>query len=386
MSDGVSPARTRLAIDARVLDDRYHGIGRVTFELINALIVEDRFELVLFFNSSQRSERYDLAPVLSHPLVHKASFDHAVSSPLQYVFWPAALRKARVDCVLFPYHIGAALVSRPRRYAIIHDCIFESNAEFALDRRASALYKILTRVVTRTSTILTPSKASADELTRYYGVDIPAAHIIKWGVGQNFATPAVEHAHPLTLTAADRSWEFAPADRYVLHVGAHRPHKNVQVLIRTLALLPPDVKLVLVGSTDQRWLDSNAELCQRLGVTDRVLHVDKVSEQDLRWLYQNATAFMYPSLVEGFGLPLLEAMAAGAPVIASRIPVFTEIAEGAALFADPEKPEEWSAAFELLQDTDIRERHITSGRERAERTTWAQAGHQLALALRPRGR
>ena len=383
MSDGARPERTRLAIDARVLDDRYHGIGRVTFELINALIVEERFELVLFFNESQRSDRFELAPLLGHPRVRRVTFDYALSNPLQYLFWPTALRRQRAECVLFPYHIGAALTGRPRRFAIIHDCIFESNDEFALSRRARGLYKVLTRAVTKTSTILTPSRASADELARYYGLDIPPAHIIKWGVGQQFAAPAANRDQALSLMAAGQVWSFSPSDRYVLHVGAHRPHKNVHMLIRALALLPPDVRLVLIGSTDQRWVDSDAELSKQLGVADRVLHFDKVSEAELRWLYQNAAAFMYPSLVEGFGLPLLEAMAAGVPVIASRIPVFTEIAEGAALFADPSQPEEWAEAFRRLQESGVRERQVASGHERAAQMTWTQAGQALTAALDP---
>ena len=363
----------RLGIDGRVLDDRYHGIGRITYELVDRWADQPGWTITLFLNRTQRSERFQLDRLTSRPSVRVVYFDQQLTSARQFVKWPGALRRADVDVALFPYHLGASLFGAKTRFSIVHDCIFEENSRFAPDTRTRLLYLMLTTVVVRRTKIVTPSQASADAVERYHHVSVPPSHVVQWGVGTTFGSDA----EPL----ASINGRPIPR-RYLLHVGARRPHKNVEQLVRVLARLRPDEHLVLVGSTDDRWPDNTAELARELQVSDRIIQLSGVSEPELLGLYRQATAFLYPSLVEGFGLPLLEAMAAGVPVIASDIPVFRELVAASAVLVPHDDTSRWVAAVRDLDDPAHREAMIAGGLERAQMANWDEAAGRMATVLR----
>ena len=354
-----------------MLDERYHGIARVTEALLRQWAGRADVDVTVFVRAGQRSERFDLPALIEGSGFRRAAFDTALTSPAQWWRWPGALRRAEVDAALFPYHLGAALAGPCRRYAIIHDCIFEADPSFAPDARTRLLYTWVTRAVIRRTHVLTPSRASADEITRVYGATLSDAAVIPWGVDPSFEGAATRSTvDGLTMPAT-----------YHLHVGARRPHKNVATLVEALALLPASQSLALVGTVDSRWPDSVVDAARRLGVADRVLHIPHVSEEGLKALYAGARTFLYPSLVEGFGLPLLEAMAAGVPVVASDIPVFREVAGEAAVFVAPNEPAAWAAAVNVLRDDHRRAEVIELGREHAARATWLAAGASALAAV-----
>ena len=363
----------RLGVDGRVLDDRYHGIGRITYELLDRLIDVDGVELTVFLRDHPESERFDIDALTGRPGVRVIRFDEPLTSVTQFARWPTVLRAANLDAVVFPYHLGASVLGGGRRYAIVHDCILEEDTRFAPDTRTRALYIALTAVVARRTRVLTPSKASAAAVRSFYKVRVPDEHVVEWGVGTSFVAPTEK------ITSVNGT---PLPDRYYLHVGARRPHKNVAQLVRALPGLDPAAKLVLVGSADPRWADPTMEVADQLGVADRVIQLSGVSEPDLAALYHQATGFLYPSLVEGFGLPLLEAMVAGAPVVASDIPVFREVAEGAALFVPPDDTRAWIEAINQLDDPAQRAALVAAGRRRAADANWGRAVDRLMSILR----
>ena len=108
-------------------------------------------------------------------------------------------------------------------------------------------------------------------------------------------------------------------ERFILAVGAHRPHKNHEVLVRALAAVPGDVGLVIVGYFDPSFRDPLPGLIAELGLESRVTLVPEVAEEWLPAVYRAASVFAFPSLAEGYGIPVLEAMAAGVPVVMSNI-------------------------------------------------------------------
>jgi glycosyltransferase involved in cell wall biosynthesis len=362
-----------LGVDGRVLDDRYHGIGRTTFELVKRLAGSGEFEVVLFTSATQRTERFDLTALTSLAPVRQASFDPPLTSVLQFARWPLALRREGIQVALFPYHLGASLLGGGRRWSIVHDCILEADPRFAPDRRTRMLYMALTAVVLRRTAVITPSVASARAVERTYRARVPDDHVVGWGVDPAFGRAA---------RRPDRVGGVTIPERYLLHVGARRPHKNVANLVRVLARLTADDHLVLVGSADPRWPDDVLEVARSLGVSDRVVQVSGVSESDLLGLYAGARAFVYPSLVEGFGLPLLEAFAAGLPVVASDIPVFQEVARGAALLRSPDDVPGWVQALAELDNAANRSRLVDAGFERAGQATWERSSNQLSRLLR----
>jgi glycosyltransferase involved in cell wall biosynthesis len=159
------------------------------------------------------------------------------------------------------------------------------------------------------------------------------------------------------------------ADRVVLNVGAKRPHKNQELLLRALPLLDEDVALVLAGHEepyDERLRDVAAEV----GVTDRVRFAGYVEDDALEGLWRTAGVAAFPTLAEGFGLPVLEAMRRGTPVACSDIPVLHEVAAGHARFFDPADPGSAAAALgAALRDPG----DLDAARRHAEGFTWERA-------------
>ncbi|MEV6597193.1 glycosyltransferase family 1 protein [Actinoplanes sp. NPDC051346] len=361
----------RIGIDGRVLTDRYHGIGRVTHELVRAMAGTPGVELVVFTGEQSASRRFDLNLMAMLPGVEVVPVALNAVDVRQLWRWRPLLRGAMVDVMVFPYHLGAApLLGRPA-VALVHDCILETDPRFAPSPQVGFAYRIMTALVARTATIATVSRASAREVERFYGRRVHPDHVIGNGVDRLRDDPAA---------ARRLESEYGLEPGYVLHVGAQRPHKNVAVLVEAIAEVP-DARLVLVGSADERFPDEVAPAIERYGVADRVTRLPFVPEELLGTLYARAALLAYPSLVEGFGLPVLEAMVSRTPVIASDVPVLREVGGSAALYVAPRCARAWAAAItRLLADDDLRDGLVAAGAAHASHFTWGAAAARLVSA------
>ena len=167
-----------------------------------------------------------------------------------------------------------------------------------------------------------------------------------------------------------------------------RPYKNLHSLLRTLPELDEDVVLVLPGAPTAYERELRT-LADELGVAPRVRFPDWVSEEELNGLYDLSRAFVLPSLIEGFGLPVLEAMARGVPVACANVPALSEVAGDAALLFDPRSQDQVSAAVHrLLEDQVFAEGLVRRGHDRVKEFTWERtgastlAGYRRAIATR----
>lgn len=170
----------------------------------------------------------------------------------------------------------------------------------------------------------------------------------------------------VTEILKQRGWP----EEYVLFVGTLEPRKNIQLIIEALPMLKHDIPLLLTGWSgwgDRQWWDKIGEL----GLQKRVILTGYVDEETLACLYAGAAAFVYPSIYEGFGLPVLEAMACGCPVLCSNTTSLPEVAGDAALLVDPHDPENLAHELEkTLCDSDLRESMISAGLQRAALFSW----------------
>ena len=206
--------------------------------------------------------------------------------------------------------------------------------------------------------------------------------------GHDVAGPTAPHGvggQFFSLRGRPRPAGLRLPDRYVLHVGSQRPHKNQRVLVEAMAALRaghPGLGLVLVGQPDPRCPDETGKLVRALGLSDLVYRHTRVADDALLDLYANADVFAYPSLAEGFGMPVLEAMAAGLPVVASDAEAVQEVAAGAALIVPARATAAWVQALDrVLTDPqlgrDLRER----GQAVAARHTWARSAERTLSFL-----
>ncbi len=166
-----------------------------------------------------------------------------------------------------------------------------------------------------------------------------------------------------------------PTSNYFLYIGRGNPHKNVDRLIRAFAQLPQaqNYDLWLAGSFDPRYTPGLQQLAIDLGVQTQVKFLDYVPDRELSQLINRAIALVFPSLWEGFGLPVLEAMACGTPVITSNLAALKEVAGEAAMLVNPYAPAEITSAMQdLLQDQGLRSHLRDRGLARAKQFTWQQ--------------
>jgi len=219
------------------------------------------------------------------------------------------------------------------------------------------------RRLPRAARIITVSNFVKNEVVEELGIPehrIAAVHLAQGADFYPRSKPVVSEV------LKRRGW---PSE-YILFVGTLEPRKNLQVLIRSLPLLRSDIPLLLTGWSgwgDRLWWDE----IKRLGLEKRVIITGYIDETTLACLYAGAAAFVYPSLYEGFGLPILEAMACGSPVLTSNRASMPEVAGDAAILIDPNDPEALACSLEkAIYDSGLRGRLIEAGLRRAELFSW----------------
>lgn len=221
---------------------------------------------------------------------------------------------------------------------------------------------VVTRAARDADALIAVSAAARDEICATLGIDPSRFTVVPHGVG---AVPRAEPAPEAEL----RSRLGLGEGRVVLCVAAVRPHKNQELLVRALPQLPDDVTVVLAGKHEP-YADQLRELAAELGVEARVLLTGYLSDAELERLWQFAACAAFPTRAEGFGMPVLEAMARGVPVACSDIPVLREVGGDVPRYFDPADPGSAAAAIGAALGDAERGR---SGVARAAGFSWSEA-------------
>ena len=287
--------------------------------------------------------------------------------------WPLARgeRAARAAANGGVFHaVQPALVPPGRTVVTCHDMI---PAAFAAEYlggpgRAgeAAVYRHFERRLRGARLVLTPSQETADDAVRLAGVDPGRVRVVPW------AAPA-----PVTPRGP------VPEGPYVLYAGAIEPHKNAGLALEALAGAPPEIRLVMAGPWSARRAARLRGHAARVGVERRVDWMGLLTPERLAALRQGALAVLVPSRKEGFGLPVLEAMAAGVPVLAPDTPAVREVVADAATYLPVADPGPWGRAIaRMAEDPDARARAIEAGRRRAGAFSWERTARAIVDAHR----
>lgn len=336
------------------------GIGTYVRELAPALAESPEIDLTLFhcFFSEGGPDPTWLAPFRIQEVPGPIrtlypQWDLAARPKLPRAFDEQDLIHATNPSGVPPVRSGQRLV------VTVHDLAFERFPEL-FPAAWRWLFKAGVRAaIHRADAILVPSQATADDLA-------------------GRVDPSRVHVTPLAASVANdgggggEALERLGIPRpYVLFVGTLEPRKNVVRLVRAYRQVAPDVDHALVLAGAEGWHPEELEMELERPGAGAVVRVGPVSVEDLDALYRNADVFVYPSLYEGFGLPVLEAMARGVPTVTSTTPAIAEVAGDAALTADPEDVAGIADALaRVLSDPDLADDLRRAGRERAARFSW----------------
>lgn len=237
------------------------------------------------------------------------------------------------------------------------------------------------RAVWRARKVVTISQFSAREITELYGLPAERIEVVYCGVSEEFR-PLRD---PAAMAMLREKLALSPDEGFVLFVGGADPRKNHRVFLQAAAGQAARLgrrKLILVGDPVHRF-GNYLETAKAVGLEGRVICPGRVSGTELRLLYSHADLFVFPSLYEGFGMPVLEAMACGAPVVTSDRSSLPEVAGDAALLANPDDPAELGQAMaRALEDRALRDSLVAKGFERAKLFRWEESARQVMRVYR----
>jgi glycosyltransferase involved in cell wall biosynthesis len=277
---------------------------------------------------------------------------------------PVLARRAGVDLV-HSLASTAPLWGPFRRVVTVHDLIYARFPEAHVGMCHKAMRVLVPSAARRSHRVIADSQSTLDDLVELVGLSAERIDVVPLGLG------AIRRSEPASQAQLRERLQLGERP-LVLSLSAKRPHKNLLALIGALARIAPAGRplLVLAGYPTEH----EAQLRERartLGVEDDVRFPGWLSEAEVEGLWALAAAFVFPSLYEGFGLPVLEAMARGVPVACSNAPSLPEVAGDAALLFDPrEESAIADAVTRLLSDRALRERLIAAGHERVREFTW----------------
>jgi len=367
----------RIGIDYTAAVQQAAGIGRYSRELVKALAAlspeKEAPAYRLFVASAGRVS----LPALPGPnfawrptrLTERwlARLWYRLHLPLWIQTWTGPLDLFHAtDFFLPPVKPGT------RTLVTVHDLSFVRQPETTMPGMSRQLNQWAPRSVRQADHVIAVSEATRQDLIELYQTPPQKISVLYHGVTTDFQP----------VTAPDRLAEVRQkyglgSQPFILSVGTIQPRKNYQRLIQAFAALDPALALVIIGSKGWRYEATFNEVA-RCGLTGRVHFLGFVADADLPAMYSAASLFVYPSLYEGFGLPALEAMACGTPVIASNQSALPEVVGEAGLLIDPHDVEALAAAMSrLLADTDLRQKLAQAGQARAAQFTWTGMAAQL---------
>jgi glycosyltransferase involved in cell wall biosynthesis len=283
---------------------------------------------------------------------------------------PVAARRARVQLLHSLASTGPAATPGLRSVVTVHDVTFFRIATF--DRVTTwGMRQVVSRAARGADALIAVSAASRDEIAATLGIDPQRFAVVHHGIrlpSERDAAPEEEVRRRLDLRDG----------RVVLCVAAVRPHKNQELLLRALPHLPGDVTVVLAGRQEP-YVERLRTVAAELGASDRVRFAGYLPTPQLERLWRLAGCAAFPTRAEGFGMPVLEAMARGVTVACSDLPVLREVGGDVPLYFEPTDPAGAAAAIRAaLDDRERGER----GRERAGRFSWSEAAHGTMASYR----
>jgi glycosyltransferase involved in cell wall biosynthesis len=352
---------------------KFTGIGRTLRNFLSFAAEQDREnEYVLFGN-----QKTEYVPAGSNQTLK--IIPERITVLWDQFLLPLAIRRERVDVFLTPY-FKAPLWHPSKLVVIINDLIplmvpVYRSAAYGPQR---AYFKFLTRLALRSAdAIVAISDSTKRDICRVFRTPEERIFVIDLAVEPRYAA-AAKGAHEVVR-------KYGVTEKFIFYSGNFKPHKNISALLTAYAQLPEALRrehVLLLGSPKDEGFRAVYQRVKDLDLQAQVVFLDGIKEYDLPYFYSAASIFVFPSLYEGFGLPVLEAMAAGAPVVTSNMSSLPEVAGDAALLVDPADSSALAAAMKaVLQDSQLRGRLIQKGRERSKDFSVERMGEQLRKVL-----
>jgi len=371
------------AIDIRLLRKKRTGDETVFFNLTKELLAIDKEHQYLLLTDENNPQEIALIQARLGCVGQKNVQFVSLIGKNRFV-WnlisvPWFLLTNKVDTYHTQYILPFLVPQRTKVLLHIHDVSFRAYPKLIGWKDLFFLDFFIPRSLARAERILVPSQFTKDEIVDYYGVAPEKIVVISNALGEDFLVSGND-VSPLLVQK-----KYHLPEDFIVYIGTLQPRKNIPFLIRAFAELRkrlPQMSLVLVGDREGHHVDSGIERAlEETGVAESVCFPGYIDEHDLKGMLQSSSLFVFPSLYEGFGIPLLEAMSQEVPVAASDIPVLHEVAgEAAAYFDNTSIASCEEKLYTLCTDREQRARGISLGKSRLSYFSWKKSAKTL-LAL-----
>lgn len=379
----------RIGIDVRCLQDGTHsGVEEYVRALLEELFASDTENEYLLFANAWNVERIDFSWTERYRNVSVRLSrwpNKLLNLCFWYLGWPKADRMLGGVDVFFMPNLNFIALSRDVRFVLTaHDLSFELFPEtFSWKRRLWHAFVNFRRLARRADLVIAVSQSTADDLRAVYGTPEKKIRVIPSGIRDIFRPVDRNDATLLSIKE-----KYGLPFKFILSLGTIEPRKNLISLLRAFETMqgsghPELMKYALVIAGTEGWASRGFfDQVRRSPVRDRIILTGFVEDQDKPGLYSLASAFVYPSLYEGFGFPPLEALACGTPVIASHSSSLPEVVGAEAILIDPYRPEEILQALrQLLLSRELQEMLRDAGPVQASHFSWPRAAASVRKAL-----
>jgi len=365
----------RIAFDGTTLRPARTGVGYYTEHLLHHLVKESAEDEIVVVSNRPLDTTAPLPPSV-----------RVVASPSRVprLVWmqliaPRLLRRLRVDVAHFTNGMVPLAISVPT-VVTIHDMSLTMFPKYHPPRRVLLNRPLVDMAARRADAIITVSESAKRDIVRLYGSQAERIHVV-----HEAAAPSFRRIRDASLLNRVRQ-RYDLADRFILYVGTIEPRKNLPKLIEGFARKRKSGELPhqLVCAGPYGWLSRDIEdLIDRLDIEDAVRFTGYVPFDDLAALYTLAEMFVFPSLYEGFGLPVIEAMACGTPVVTGHVAALAEVGGGAVeQVARLDAESLGQAMLRLADDPERRDRLATLGLQRAQMFSWERAARETLKVYR----
>lgn len=372
-----------VGIDIRLIGKQRTGDEVVFFNLTRALLQEGKgqFYFHLFTHETEETKLIELRAQLECLGREDVKFVSVAFGRNRFLWnmlaLPLQLFRQPVDIYHTQYIAPLFLPSRVKLVTHIHDVSFAAHPEWIAPKDRFFLHLLIPRSLRRSHKIIVPSQFTKNEIETYYPYTNGKVSIIPNAVGREWMDPvSAEEIQKVQK-------EYVLPERYIIASGTMQPRKNIPLLIEAWANRPAELQvvgLVLTGNRFGHHVDARLHDSQ---VIEKIIFPGYVDLDTLRVLVKGASVSVFPSLYEGFGIPLLEAFVSRVPVLASRIPPFKEVGGGAFLAFDPLNIDEIKKnLYSLLIDRDAQKRLIQAGEERLKLFSWEKSAELLLTEYR----
>ncbi len=371
----------KIGVDARVIK-KYPGLGRYCINILKGLSdIDIDNEYIVF---TLIPEKLDF--LHAHKNFRIVQADYPVLSYKTLYAFSRFINNYKPDTFLSTFQVAPLNVSCPM-VMVLHDMMdlmyrdAFTHHNFIIRTGLNWFFKYtIPRSVNKASAIITVSESTKRDLLDYFGMNEKKVTAILEGVEENFK-PVTDRE--VLLKVKDR---YKLPDRFVLYLGSIKPYKNLHGVLEAFSKLSEiglhdDIKLI-IGGLKHFSLDKFNAKIEKLNIRDKVQRIGFIKEEDLPAVYSLAEVFLFPSIWEGFGLPALEAMACGVPVVTSNTSSLPEVVGDAGIKVDPHNIAEIAYNLnKLLQDPELRRGLSEKGIERARTFSWKKAAEETLEVL-----